>query len=150
MTNPPGVQLRRKKPVRGFYFDKDPGFHGLRAGFDAAAQQKRAFTTYGLRPHETTMHKNTNWRGAQTASPLSKRASADILRKVLQKYALLDDQGEPIEAVAKMFAQSNFGYGDDPQTEERLGGPTFGSDMGMPLETGDRNGLSASLSYGGV
>lgn len=72
------------------------------------------------------------------------------MRRVLAKYALLDNQGEPIEAVAKLFAQSNFGYGDDPTKGMRSGDPTFGANMGMPMETGDRNGLSGQLSYGGV
>jgi hypothetical protein len=72
------------------------------------------------------------------------------LMRVLAKYALLDEHGEPIEAVAKLFAQSNFGYGDDPTKGMRTGDPTFGTSMGMPMETGDRNGLSAQLSYGGV
>lgn len=72
------------------------------------------------------------------------------IRRIFAKYALLDQQGEPIEAVAKIFSQSNFGYGDDPTKGMRSGDPTFGVDMGMPMETGDRNGLSRSLSYGGV
>jgi len=74
----------------------------------------------------------------------------EAIRKVFAKYALLDEHGEPIEAIAKMFAQSNFGYGDDPTKGTRSGDPTFGANMGMPMETGDRNGLSRGLSYGGV
>lgn len=75
---------------------------------------------------------------------------SEAIRKVFAKYALLDEHGEPIEAIAKMFAQSNFGYGDDPTKGTRSGDPTFGANMGMPMETGDRNGLSRGLSYGGV
>ena len=77
-------------------------------------------------------------------------AMDSAIRKVFAKYALLDEHGEPIEAIAKLFAQSNFGYGDDPTKGTRTGDPTFGSNMGMPNETGDRNGLSRNLSYGGV
>ena len=108
--------------TRGFYFDREPGFHDLRGGFDAAAKLG----------------------GGQ------KTAKDAALLKVFQKFALLDAQGEPIEAVAKVFAQSNFGYGDDPTKGKLTGDPTFGSSMGMPSETGDRNGLSGQLSYGGV
>ena len=71
------------------------------------------------------------------------------MRKVAAKYALLDESGEPIEALAKLFAESNFGYGDEPVQPSRSGDPIWGSPMGMPSETGDRNGLSR-LSYGGV
>ena len=77
-------------------------------------------------------------------------AMSPVVRKVFAKFALLDQHGEPIEAIAKVLAQSNFGYGDDPTKGKLTGDPTFGANMGMPMETGDRNGLSAQLSYGGV
>jgi hypothetical protein len=105
---------------RGFFFDREPGFHDLKGGFRDAASEKRA------------------------------ESRDRVLRRVLAKFALLDEQGEPIEAVAKMFGQSNFGYGDEPAKGGLSGDPTFGADMGMPMETGDRNGLSRNLSYGGV
>ena len=115
-----GIERRRKMKQRGFFFDREPGFHGLREGFESAANEKRA------------------------------ESRERAIRRVLAKYALLDDQGEPIEAVAKLFGQSNFGYGDEPAKGGLSGDPTFGADMGMPMETGDRNGLSRGLSYGGV
>lgn len=32
-----GVLSRRKRQQRGFFFDRSPGMHGVRAGFEAAA-----------------------------------------------------------------------------------------------------------------
>lgn len=115
-----GIERRRKMKQRGFFFNREPGFHDLKGGFRDAASEKRA------------------------------ESRDRVLRRVLAKFALLDEQGEPIEAVAKMFGQSNFGYGDEPAKGGLSGDPTFGADMGMPMETGDRNGLSRNLSYGGV
>lgn len=116
-----GVSTRLKKRVRGFYTDLEPGFYGVKKGFGDAAKQK-----------------------------VASLGRARALRKIAAKYALLDESGEPIEALAKLFAESNFGYGDEPVTAKRTGDPLWGAPMGLPNEPGDRNGLSRNLSYGGV
>ena len=46
-----GVLGRRKKQQRGFYFDRAPGMHGVRAGFEAAAREAgklAALRSFGL------------------------------------------------------------------------------------------------------
>lgn len=116
-----GVTTRLKKRQRGFHFDKEPGFYGVTKSFGDAAKQK-----------------------------LASEARSRAIRKVAAKYALLDESGEPIEALAKLFAQSNFGYGDEPVAPKRTGDSLWGAPMGMPNEPGDRNGLSRNISYGGV
>ena len=115
-----GITTRLKKRQRGFHFDKEPGFFAVNKSFGDAA--------------------------AKTANEVHQRA----LKTVAEKYALLDESGEPVEALAKLFAQSNFGYGDEPMQTKRTGEPLWGSSMGMPSDAGDRVGLSRNLSYGGV
>lgn len=115
-----GVTTRLKKRQRGFHYEPEPGFYGVNKSFDEASKQKVA---------------SAQLRG---------------IRRVLAKYALLDESGEPIESLAKLFAQSNFGYGDDPIAPKRVGDPLFGAPTDMPNEPGDRNGLSNHLSNGSV
>jgi hypothetical protein len=175
-----GVTERLKVNQRGFFRDPQNRFHGVNEAFNQAAKragEKRAMAALGLDPE--TLEKDASWKdyllasmlyaaGEEPPKPLTaKKYQAPIalqvahhnvatgkpnpaIHAVFKKYALLDEQGEPIEAVAKVLAQSNFGYGDDPTKGMRSGDPTFGADMGMPMETGDRNGLSRGLSYGGV
>lgn len=116
-----GITTRLKKRQRGFHFEKDPGFYGVTKSFNTAARQKFA-----------------------------NEVRARAIRKVATKYALLDESGEPIEALAKLFSENNFGYGDTPITPKRTGDPIWGASMGLPNEPGDRNGLSPNISYGGV
>ena len=175
-----GVTERLKVNQRGFFRDPQNRFHGVNEAFNQGAKragEKRAMAALGLDPE--TLEKDASWKDYLLAAMLYsaktkpetqavKKAiqapvsvalahSASVggkpnpaIHAVFKKYALLDEQGEPIEAVAKVLAQSNFGYGDDPTKGMRSGDPTFGADMGMPMETGDRNGLSRGLSYGGV
>jgi len=116
-----GITTRLKKRQRGFHFEREPGFYGVTKGFGDAAKLK-----------------------------VASEARARAIRKVAEKYALLDESGEPVEALAKLFAESNFGYGDEPVAAKRTGDPIWGPSMGTPNEPGDRNGLSRGLSYGGV
>lgn len=116
-----GVSTRLKRRQRGFHFEREPGFYGVTKSFGDAAKQK-----------------------------LASEVRDRVLRKVAAKYALLDEAGEPIEALAKLFAESNFGYGDEPVAPKRSGDPLWGPSMGFPNEPGDRNGLSRNLTYGGV
>lgn len=92
-----GVTQRQAASLRGWYRKPAPGFYGVKDGFDAAA------------------------KGAHVKVSSDKIAEARMrgYLRVLQKYALLEKFDEPIEALAKRFAQSNFGYGEDPKPQAK-------------------------------
>jgi hypothetical protein len=120
-----GAVTRLKKRQRGFHFETEPGFFDVKGTFDRAAP--------------------------------SKTAADNALRgyvRVLRKYALLNEQQDPIDFLSRFFASKNFGYGRDKSPDNRSRGDSdeviWGTPSGMPSETGDARGASRFLQFGGV
>lgn len=122
-----GLATRLKKKRRGFHFDRSPGFYGVKDGFEAAARKAGDV--------------------AKTAS--LKEARERGMRAMALKLALLDQFDEPIEALAKRFAQSNFGYGRDPNApkdRDVAADPLWSESTGMPVGHGDMVGASQQIT----
>lgn len=122
-----GLATRLKKKRRGFHFDRSPGFYGVKDGFETAA--KGAGNV------------------AKTAS--LKEARERGMRAVALKLALLDQFDEPIEALAKRFAQSNFGYGRDPnkpKDRDVAADPLWGGQTDTPVGQADMIGASKQIT----
>jgi len=89
------VETRLSKNIRGFFNKKDPSFYGVNAAFKNVANDTKNM----------------------------KLANENVVLgylKTLKKYALLEQFDEPIEALAKRLAESNFGYGGDPAKEKSI------------------------------
>lgn len=122
------VFTRLKKRKRGWHFDREPGFYGVRKKFEE--MDKR--------------------HSPEKLASIRDRAYRDALGK----FALLDGVPKPVEAIADLFATTNFGYGEDaaPKARQSVETPvSFGRALGGGgTELGDRRGASSFLSNGSV
>lgn len=124
-----GLATRLKRKQRGFHFDRAPGFYGVKDGFDAAARNA------GNMAKSASLHE-ARLRGMRAAAA---------------KLALLDQFDEPIEALAKRLAQSNFGYdgpvsNKDPKYQGFAGDDKWGKPTSMPDGQGDYAGASKQIT----
>lgn len=105
-----GDETRLQKRQRGWHRTEHPGFYDVKGRFEDAAKDAHV--------------------------KIAEAKMRGYLR-VLQKYALLEKFDEPIEALAKRFAQSNFGYGEDPKPAPKGKYQGYAGDprMGPALES---------------
>lgn len=117
------TETRLKKQQRGWYRDADPGFHAVKEKFESAEK-------------------------ANGTKAIKTSAFLDVLRK----YALLDGEGNPIEALTQFMHDDDFGYGkrragganEHGRDQRTLFGPNTNAGAGANTGMSIGNGLNGA------
>lgn len=122
------VETRLKKRQRGWHYEAEPGFHGVKSTFDQA-------------------EKNNKSNEVKLAAMLD----------ALEKFALLDDNGDPIGTLSKILKENDFGFNSGaPSKKDRNRPQAESRSFGVPtgLGAGDAasrmSGFNSGGGYSGV